>query len=133
MTGEQLPEPYLLPAERANLLDEGVPLDDPRVRLVDAGDDTGYGFDVDGAAGPATVRFDAKAITIEGTWTADGRVDVSGGGSINPDNWKPWYIPFGPAGVKGHRFDDAGVAVRAALRGRCAPPEWGTDLERISW
>lgn len=93
----------------------GVPVDDPRVRLVTA-EDGAYGFDIDVVGGTAQVRFDATAIALdEAAWNPDGTVAFPAEGAIGPENWKPWFIPAGPATVAGHRYDDAGAAIQATL------------------
>lgn len=116
-------------SDRVWLTEQGISLDDPRITVVEA-EDGALGFDVAGRLGPAKVRFDAKAITLkDAAWTSDGKVAFPAEGSIGPDNWKPWYIPSGPAAVKGTRYDEAGVAVRAALRGETWPAGWPPEYE----
>jgi hypothetical protein len=88
-------------------VEEGVDLDDPRVVPVRRPDgETGeiVDFDVAGDGGLVQVRFDRDSAV------ADGQV-------VRPGEQPSWVITCGPDALVGARYDVAGEAVRAALRG----------------
>lgn len=104
----------------------GVPVDSPRLTVLEE-DGELVGFDVACTAGTTQVRLDKTAGIIVGHVAPDGGVVFEG--EIDPDNWGPWHITAGPDDLVGARFTDAGVAVRAAMRGWRWPDTWPADAE----
>lgn len=113
--------------ERRWLVDlEGVHLEDSRVIIVRLADDA-IGFDVATSRGPVSIRADMAVTTgrLREIRFPDGSVDLVPELNIEAFGL-PWLITAGPGRLIGTRYDNAGRAIRAALRGFPWAATWGT-------
>jgi hypothetical protein len=105
-------------------------LDDPRLTLARTDEGLFAGFDVATSRGVVQLRIAEANVTLRPPPMPDGAVDLVSEGLDMQTFGRPWLITSAPSRLTGTRYDNAGKAVRAALRGFPWPQGWDNDMEQ---